>query len=478
MKNILRGRQRYVLATTGVITGLLILTALFFAHRLQHQARVIDHWMVAQNMMLADISSGLIENDQAALQDAVQRTAALKEQLEQVLNGSVEYLPGDPEFLLLIKSWHIPVSSFHQLLLSGMVQDAGRKEARELMSTIRNAAGNAQQWLNDYRSKVFSKEHTFRIMAYLLTLIWMLGWISLLWWSWRKIKDETTRFDQELQAEKERNTLLTRFIEDISAGNYNAHLPESDDELTTRLRHMRDKLRQSAEEEARRNRTTQGLAQLGDILHAAAQSSGLYDRIIKFMVTFTRSNQGGLFLRTEDEASHETYLNLVAAYAFERKKFITRRIEIGEGLVGQCFQEGEKIFLAKVPEDYIHITSGLGDAPPRSILLVPLKTEKEVLGVMELASFQVYDTHEIELIEKLAGSIATTLATVQINEKTRLLLEHSQQQTEEMRAQEEEMRQNMEELAATQEEMARKEKEYLRRIAELENQLQSMGVRT
>jgi GAF domain-containing protein len=124
-----------------------------------------------------------------------------------------------------------------------------------------------------------------------------------------------------------------------------------------------------------------------------------------------------------------------------------------------------------VPDNYIHITSGLGEANPNCILLVPLKTEDTVLGVIELATFTTYDAHEIELIEKFAQSIAATLANVQINENTRLLLEQTQQQAEEMRAQEEEMRQNMEELAATQEELARKEQEYIRRIRQLEEQL-------
>ncbi len=255
-------------------------------------------------------------------------------------------------------------------------------------------------------------------------------------------------------------TSLSSFIESISAGNYTADLNLEDDgaNLGSTLITMRDKLRINAEDDRKRNWSTSGLAQIGEILRATTGTTEeLFDNIIKFVVKYTKSNQGGLFILNEESESDQ-FLELVACYAFERKKYLTKKIAIGEGLVGQCFLEGEKIYLLEVPGEYITITSGLGGASPNALLLVPLKVNEKIFGVLELATFDKYENHEIDLVEKLTESIASTISAVRISESTRILLEKTQQQAEEMRAQEEEMRQNMEELEATQEEMRRKEK--------------------
>jgi GAF domain-containing protein len=164
-------------------------------------------------------------------------------------------------------------------------------------------------------------------------------------------------------------------------------------------------------------------------------------------------------------------LDLVSLFAFDIKKFETQKIKPGQGILGQTFLEKETTYLTDLPEEYIRITSGLGGARPKCILIVPLKVDTEVYGLVELASFNEMAKHEIAFVEKLGETIASTLASVRSTHRQKLLIEQFQQQTEQMRAQEEEMRQNMEELQATQEEVTRKEKSYIARIAELERQL-------
>ena len=271
-----------------------------------------------------------------------------------------------------------------------------------------------------------------------------------------------------LEQETKRVQKLTGFIEAISSGNYTIDLNSGDqDELNGKLIIMRDRLQKNAEEDQHRNWTSTGLAQGGEILRIN-NAQELYNSVIKFVVKYTGSNQGGLFVLTDDDQNQQ--LELVSCYAYERKKFLSRKVDIGQGMIGQCFLEKEKIHLVEIPDDYVNITSGLGAANPTSLLLIPLKTNDVVYGVLELASFNTYKNFEIEWVERLAESIASTVASVRANENMRHLLEQTQQQAEEMKSQEEEMRQNMEELSATQEEMSRKEREYINRINELEAQ--------
>jgi transcriptional regulator with GAF, ATPase, and Fis domain len=142
-------------------------------------------------------------------------------------------------------------------------------------------------------------------------------------------------------------------------------------------------------------------------------------------------------------------MSMKACYAWDKKKFLNHKIHKGEGLAGQSWQEGDLIYLTEVPQNYIRITSGLGDANPTSVLIVPLKVKRQIFGVVEIASFGQFQDFEIEFVQKIAESIASTISSVKINARTQRLLEESQEMTEQMRAQEEEMRQNMEELQAT-----------------------------
>jgi GAF domain-containing protein len=266
------------------------------------------------------------------------------------------------------------------------------------------------------------------------------------------------------------------FAHQIGLGSYEEHfeLLSTEDLMGSALLTMRDNLKKNAETERKRNWATQGIAEIGSILRAQNSSTDmLYDQILTFAVHYGQFNQGRLYILNSDDASNPM-LELVSCYAFERKKFLHQKFNVGEGLVGQCVLESQTIYMTDIPSSYIRITSGLGDAPPTSLLIVPLKINDEVNGVLELASFRKLEGYEIEFIEKLCENIASAVSSVRINERTKLLLASSQMQTEEMRSQEEEMKQNMEELSATQEEMARKEAGYLARIAQLEDLVESL----
>jgi len=257
---------------------------------------------------------------------------------------------------------------------------------------------------------------------------------------------------------------------DLDYKSLDKHYASGNNKLADSLIEMQSRLKAMNEEERKRQWSNEGLAKFVDILRSSNDDLNLLgDKIIAALVQYTNSNQGALYILNDEDARNK-YLELISLFAFDIKKFEQQKIKLGEGILGQTFLEKETTYLTNLPESYIRITSGLGDANPKSILMVPLKVDTQVYGIIELASFNEYSPHEIAFVEKLGESIASTLASVRAAQKNRQLIQQFQQQTEEMRAQEEEMRQNMEELQATQEEIARKEKSYLARIKELEDQ--------
>jgi hypothetical protein len=281
-------------------------------------------------------------------------------------------------------------------------------------------------------------------------------------------QDEIDAVGAELNAMTQQFAQASDFVVKIGEGKLDVRFDSNEkSKLAEALEAMQDKLKSINEEDQRRRWANEGLTQFVDILRSGNDNLHLLgDRVISTLVKYTQSNQGGLYLVEEDGG--QKYLELISLFAFNTKKFEQQKLRPGEGLIGQCYQEGETIFLTEIPNEYIRITSGLGGANPSSILIVPLKIDKEIYGIVELAAFHAYQPHEITFVEKLGETIASTLSSVKANQKTRKLLEDFQQQTEQMRAQEEEMRQNMEELTATQEEMTRKEKNYILKIKELE----------
>ncbi|MDR0384922.1 MAG: GAF domain-containing protein, partial [Prevotellaceae bacterium] len=236
------------------------------------------------------------------------------------------------------------------------------------------------------------------------------------------------------------------------------------DELGKAMLSMRDSLIKAEkekmarqQEDDKRNWVTTGVAKFAEILRSNHDDlAELSNNVISNLLKYIHAIQGGIFIVNDDDSDH-TFLELQAFYAYERKKYLHKEIEIGEGLVGTCYLEKEPIYITQVPKDYMSVTSGLGDDAPRALFLVPLKVNNMIYGIMEIASFQVLEPYEREFVEKVSESIASTISSVKVNVRTQKLLETAKLQSEEMAYQEEELRQNLEELQATQEEMNRKQ---------------------
>lgn len=280
----------------------------------------------------------------------------------------------------------------------------------------------------------------------------------------RKTNDEVGEMVAEMDILIDGLRKTSHFASDIGDGQLDANFTplSNEDVLGNSLLSMRENLRNVAKEDERRNWANEGYARFSEILRNN-DNLGLEDlsnRIVSELVKYLQVNQGWIYI-VEKESEHDTkeFLELKGVYAYSKQKFVNQRIEMGEGLTGQCWQEGQMIYMNDVPDEYISISSGLGEANPTSILIMPLKVNDEIYGIMEIAAFKDIEKYEIDFIERVTENIASTISVTKINERTKHLLEESQMLTENMKTQEEEMRQNFEELQSTQEELSRREKE-------------------
>lgn len=275
-------------------------------------------------------------------------------------------------------------------------------------------------------------------------------------------------FNKIVETEKDyENTQKNiEFAKEIANDNYEIEYKlDENDPLGTALVNMQQNLKVSSQREKREKFLNLGLSKLSDIIRNNNSSlTLLMNETLAFIIKYMKLNQGGIFIVNDDE--DEVFLELKASYAYGRKKHTNLKIHAGEGLVGQCYLEKDVIYLTEIPDNYIRIKSGLGDANPRTIIITPIQRDGQMEGVLELASFSKLQEYEIDFLKEACESIAVALNTTKVNDKTKMLYEESQQQAEEMRAQEEEMRQNMEEMEATQEEIARKNKEIEKQSAE------------
>lgn len=277
----------------------------------------------------------------------------------------------------------------------------------------------------------------------------------------RVSKLEIERNDEIGEMSRSLDTLIdgvgsyTEFANQIGQGNLDAEFNtlSEGDELGNSLLEMRQGLKKAKIEEEnrqienkRRSWVAEGQALISEVMRGTGEDLKIIShRIISTLIRYLDANQGGIFILNDDNPK-DLYIELMASFAYNRSRFHQKRINIGDGIIGACFLEKQSIYMTKLPQDYMEIRSGLGTANPSSLLVVPLKMEDKVIGVIEVATFNVLQEHEIEFIEKVSENISSSLFTSKANRKTEELLEMFRHQAEEKAAREEEIRQNLEEL--------------------------------
>lgn len=249
------------------------------------------------------------------------------------------------------------------------------------------------------------------------------------------------------------------FAEEIGKGKFDVDYQtlSDNDLLGNALFEMRKNLVLAKEEDEARQRAEKlrrwaadGYSLLNDILRKSDNLHDLSYTILTTIIKYVDATMGCIYV-LNDTHDDDIYFEMVTSVAYEREKLLRDKVKFQEGLAGRSAHEKLTIHMREIPEDYVKVTSGLGEANPRSLVLVPLVINDNVMGVLELVSFNHFEDYHIEFLEKAGQTIASDISTSKINQQTELLLKQSQEQAEALAQQEEEMRQNMEEIQATQE---------------------------
>ncbi|AKK30014.1 response regulator [Mycobacterium sp. EPa45] len=222
-------------------------------------------------------------------------------------------------------------------------------------------------------------------------------------------------------------------------------------------------------EKARRAKETQ--ANLMTEIQAAPDLASAGSVIVSRTAQALDAKHGALYLRQAQEMDR---FDLVASYAFHRRKDLPNSFGLGDGLVGQCALEGNRIEVTGAPGDYVEIVSGLGKTDPVSLILIPIKTDSEVHGVLELAALRLFSQDDVELLESIAFGAGVALSAIESAQKTNELLRLSQAQTEELQAQEEELRTANEQLTQREDQLSAQNAELEETTEELRSQQEEL----
>jgi signal transduction histidine kinase/CheY-like chemotaxis protein/CHASE3 domain sensor protein len=235
---------------------------------------------------------------------------------------------------------------------------------------------------------------------------------------------------------------LSDTAEQIADGNLAVTLPVSTthDEtgvLTRTFSQMVTSLRETIQANEDQRWLKSNLADLSQQLQGQRSLETLAQTVLTYVAPLVDAQQGVFYWL--DDTAGSPRLKLLSSYAYQERKHLANEFALGEGLVGQCALEKQRILLTDVPADYIHIRSGLGTAPPLNIVVLPIVFEDEVKGVLELASFQRFSELQLAFLDEVSTVTGVMVNAIAAYLRTQSLLEKSQVLTNELQQQQEEL---------------------------------------
>ncbi|MBD2562935.1 MULTISPECIES: response regulator [Nostoc] len=242
---------------------------------------------------------------------------------------------------------------------------------------------------------------------------------------------------------------VSDLAERMADGDLSVSLPDSDrqDEigvLTRTFNQMIVNLQNTTQKNDEQNWLKSNLAEFTQMLQGHRNLESASRLILSNLAPLVGASQGVFYVM--DSIDDEPTLKLLSSYAYKERKNLANQFRLGEGLVGQCALEKQRILLTEVPSDYIRISSGLGEAPPLNIIVLPIIFEAEVSAVIELASFGSFSYLHLTFLEQLSAILGVFLNNIASQFQTQQLLEESVALTEELQSQQEELQQSNQRL--------------------------------
>jgi CheY-like chemotaxis protein/HAMP domain-containing protein len=231
---------------------------------------------------------------------------------------------------------------------------------------------------------------------------------------------------------------LTRSITVEAAGEVS--------DLKDNINQMIGNLRETTERNAGQDWLNSNLARFSALLQGQRDQKMVARMLMSEVTPLVGAHHGAFYVAEEVGEESEFELSLIATYGYKERKSISNRFKVGEALIGQAALERKAIVITQAPEDYIKISSGLGESAPTSIIVFPVLFEETVMAVIELASFTPFAEIQQTFLDQLSESIGVVLNTINANTRTEELLLQSQQLTQDLQSQSEELQAQQDEL--------------------------------
>ena len=232
---------------------------------------------------------------------------------------------------------------------------------------------------------------------------------------------------------------LTRSIKVEAAGEVAA--------LSDNINQMILNLKETTQKNTEQDWLKTNLAKFSSMMQGQKDLESVSRLIMSELTPLVSAHHGAFFMM--DTEGDKPALKLTNSYAYRERKGVATRFRLGEGLVGQCALEKKSILITKVPSDYIQINSGLGEAPPLNLMVLPILFEGEVKAVIELASFHPFSSIHQIFLDQLSESIGVVLNMIIANMRTEQLLQQSQGLTQELQNQSKELKEQQDTLQST-----------------------------